>query len=59
MLKPVKTRVEVAGGLTIEQALDTLRVGASVIVIGAPLVVDGHGFLAAGGDLGQVLTGVA
>ena len=43
--------VQAVGGLTLEQATDTPRYGAPLVVIGAPLAIDAHAFRSAGGDL--------
>lgn len=47
--------VQAVGGLTIDQAIETPRYGAPLVVIGAPLAIDAHSFKAAQGDLGMVL----
>ncbi|MEM2961005.1 MAG: orotidine 5'-phosphate decarboxylase / HUMPS family protein [Candidatus Bathyarchaeia archaeon] len=38
IVKAVKLPVQAVGGLTVEQAIETLKMGAKLIVIGAPLV---------------------
>jgi 3-hexulose-6-phosphate synthase/6-phospho-3-hexuloisomerase len=39
IVKAVKIPVQAVGGLSIDQAIESLRVGAKSIVIGAPLVI--------------------
>ena len=51
----VRVPVQAVGGLSIEQAVDTLRLGADIVVIGAPLAIDADKFATAGGDLESVL----
>jgi 3-hexulose-6-phosphate synthase/6-phospho-3-hexuloisomerase len=48
--------VQAVGGLSIDQAVSCPEVGASVVVFGAPLAIDGKTFTPASGDLGRVLT---
>jgi 3-hexulose-6-phosphate synthase/6-phospho-3-hexuloisomerase len=55
VLDAVRVPVQAVGGLTISQAVDTLRVGADIIVIGAPLAIDADKFVTAEGDLESVL----
>ena len=38
IVKAVKIPVQAVGGLTVEQAVETLKMGAKLIVVGAPLV---------------------
>jgi 3-hexulose-6-phosphate synthase/6-phospho-3-hexuloisomerase len=40
ILKAVDIPVQAAGGLSIEQSIETVAMGASALVIGAPLVID-------------------
>ena len=40
ILKAVNIPVQAVGGLSIEQAVESVRMGAQVFVIGAPLVID-------------------
>lgn len=47
----VSVPVQAVGGLTIEQAIDTPRYGAPLVVIGAPLAIDAHAFQTASGNL--------
>lgn len=51
----VSVPVQAVGGLTIEQATDTPKYGAPLVVIGAPLTIDAHAFRSARGDLEQTL----
>jgi 3-hexulose-6-phosphate synthase len=47
----VSIPVQAVGGLSIEQAIECPAHGAPLVVIGAPLVIDGAAFRAADGDL--------
>ncbi len=47
VLAAVNIPVQAVGGLTIEQAIDTLKLGAQIVVFGAPLVISGTEFKAA------------
>ena len=47
--------VQAVGGLTIEQAIQTPRYGAPLVVIGAPLAIDAHSFKTADGNLKGIL----
>lgn len=51
----VSVPVQAVGGLTIEQAIETPKYGAPLVVIGAPLAIDAHAFRAASGDIEGVL----
>lgn len=51
----VSVPVQAVGGLTIEQAIDTPKYGAPMVVIGAPLAIDAHSFRTASGDLESTL----
>jgi 3-hexulose-6-phosphate synthase len=51
----VSVPVQAVGGLSIEQAIECPRRGAPLVVIGAPLVIDGTAFRPADRDLFQVL----
>jgi 3-hexulose-6-phosphate synthase/6-phospho-3-hexuloisomerase len=51
----VNVPVQAVGGLTIDQAIDTPRYGAPLVVVGAPLAIDASSFRTAGGDVEQVL----
>ncbi len=47
--------VQAVGGLTLEQAIDTPRYGAPLVVVGAPLAIEPDAFKSAGGDVALVL----
>lgn len=47
--------VQAVGGLTLEQAIDTPRYGAPLVVVGAPLAIEPDAFKSAGGDVSLVL----
>jgi 3-hexulose-6-phosphate synthase/6-phospho-3-hexuloisomerase len=47
VLEAVDIPVQAVGGLTIEQAIQTLALGAQIVVFGAPLVISGTEFKAA------------
>ncbi|MDA1275223.1 MAG: orotidine 5'-phosphate decarboxylase [Verrucomicrobia bacterium] len=51
----VRVPVQAVGGLTIEQAIETPKYGAPLVVIGAPLAIDAGSFQAAAGDIEAVL----
>jgi 3-hexulose-6-phosphate synthase/6-phospho-3-hexuloisomerase len=55
VVQAVSVPVQAVGGLTIEQATETPRYGAPLVVIGAPLAIDAHAFRTAGGNVEQVL----
>ena len=46
VLKTVSIPVQAVGGLSIEQAIQTLEMGARIVVFGAPLVISGSEFRA-------------
>jgi 3-hexulose-6-phosphate synthase len=50
VLAAVTIPVQAVGGLTVEQAIQTLAMGAQIVVFGAPLVISGTAFKAADGD---------
>ena len=43
--------VQAVGGLTLEQAIETPRYGAPLVVLGAPLTIDPQAFQTAAGDV--------
>ncbi len=47
--------VQAVGGLSIEQAIETPKMGAPLVVLGAPLTIDADSFKTAGGDIGSIL----
>ena len=51
VVRSVSIPVQAVGGLSIGQALECARRGAPLVVVGAPLVIDGASFRPAGGDL--------
>jgi 3-hexulose-6-phosphate synthase/6-phospho-3-hexuloisomerase len=55
VLDAVSIPVQAVGGLTVPQALQTLDMGARIVVFGAPLVISGSEFKAASDDFEGVL----
>ena len=55
VLAAVTIPVQAVGGLSIEQALHTLDLGAEIVVFGAPLVISGSEFKAAADDFEAIL----
>lgn len=55
VLDAVSIPVQAVGGLTVEQALETLEMGADSVVFGAPLVISGSEFKA-GSNFEETLT---
>ena len=55
VVKAVGIPVQVVGGLTIEQAIQMPKLGAPLVVLGAPLVIDSDAFKPAGNDLEAIL----
>jgi 3-hexulose-6-phosphate synthase/6-phospho-3-hexuloisomerase len=51
----VSTPVQAVGGLSIPQAIECAARGAPLVVVGAPLVIDGAAFRPADSDLGPLL----
>ncbi len=47
ILEAVDIPVQAVGGLTVPQAIETLEMGAEIVVFGAPLVISGKEFKAA------------
>ena len=47
--------VQAVGGLSVEQAVQLPRLGAPLVVLGAPLVIDADAFRASGDDLESIL----
>ncbi len=58
VVQAVSVPVQAVGGLTVEQAIDTPRYGAPLVVIGAPLAIDAHAFRATSGDLEGTLRAI-
>jgi 3-hexulose-6-phosphate synthase/6-phospho-3-hexuloisomerase len=55
VVKAVSVPVQAVGGLSIPQAIECARRGAPLVVVGAPLVIDGTSFRPADSDLGAIL----
>jgi len=55
IVEAVSVPVQAVGGLTIDQAIETPKYGAPLVVIGAPLAIDAHSFRAATGDIEGML----
>ena len=55
VVNAVSIPVQAVGGLTLEEAVETPKRGAPLVVIGAPLAIDAHTFRVATGDLKTVL----
>ena len=55
VVEAVSVPVQAVGGLTLEQATDAPKLGAPLVVIGAPLTIDAYAFRSAAGDLGSTL----
>lgn len=55
VLEAVTIPVQAVGGLSVEQALQTLDMGAEIVVFGAPLVISGSEFKAASDDFEAIL----
>ncbi|MFD2200088.1 orotidine 5'-phosphate decarboxylase / HUMPS family protein [Shivajiella indica] len=51
VVKAVKIPVQAVGGLSLEQAIQCPRLGAPLVVLGAPLTIDAEAFKTANGDL--------
>lgn len=56
VLDAVTIPVQAVGGLSIDQAIETAKLGAKVVVFGAPLVISGTEFKPANPDMEKVLT---
>ena len=55
IVNAVSVPVQAVGGLTLEQATDTPRYGAPLVVVGAPLAIDPSAFRTAQGDVEAML----
>ncbi|MEE8257626.1 MAG: orotidine 5'-phosphate decarboxylase / HUMPS family protein [Acidobacteriota bacterium] len=55
VVKAVGIPVQAVGGLTIEQAIQMPKLGAPLVVLGAPLVIDSDAFKPARNDLEAIL----
>ena len=51
VVQAVKIPVQAVGGLSLEQAIKCPEYGAPLVVLGAPLTIDGDSFKTASGDL--------
>ncbi len=56
ILDAVSIPVQAVGGLSIDQAIQTLELGAEIVVFGAPLVISGTEFKPADPNLERILT---
>jgi 3-hexulose-6-phosphate synthase len=54
VLDRVKIPVQAVGGLSIDQAIKSLEMGAEIVVFGAPLVISGTEFKPADPDFRRV-----
>jgi len=55
VVRSVSIPVQAVGGLSIDQAIECARRGAPLVVVGAPLVIDGASFRPADGNLYDTL----
>jgi 3-hexulose-6-phosphate synthase/6-phospho-3-hexuloisomerase len=55
VVEAVNIPVQAVGGLSIDQAIQMPKLGAPLVVIGAPLAIDSDSFQAAAGDVETVL----
>jgi len=55
VVEAVHVPVQAVGGLTIDQAIETPRYGAPLVVIGAPLAIDAGSFKTSSADVGAIL----
>ena len=55
IVKAVSVPVQAVGGLSVEQAIDTPKYGAPLVVLGAPLAIDAKAFRVASGDVEAAL----
>lgn len=58
VLQAVDIPVQAVGGLSIDQAIQTLELGAEIVVFGAPLVISGKEFKAADEDFEPVIRNI-
>jgi 3-hexulose-6-phosphate synthase/6-phospho-3-hexuloisomerase len=58
VVRAVSVPVQAVGGLSIQQAIECPSRGAPLVVIGAPLVIDGASFRTADGHLFDALKGI-
>ena len=55
VVNAVKIPVQAVGGLSLEQAIETPKYGAALVVLGAPLVIDSDRFQTASGNVEESL----
>jgi 3-hexulose-6-phosphate synthase/6-phospho-3-hexuloisomerase len=55
VVNAVSIPVQAVGGLTIQQAIETPKYGAPLVVIGAPLAIEAHRFKTSSGDIEGIL----
>lgn len=55
VMNAVSIPVQAVGGLSVEQAIETLDLGAQIVVFGAPLVIAGDAFKAASDDFAGLM----
>jgi len=55
VVEAVGIPVQAVGGLTIEQAIQMPKLGAPLVVLGAPLVIDSDAFKSSGDDIEAIL----
>ena len=55
VVQSVSVPVQAVGGLSLEQAIETPKHGAPLVVLGAPLAIDADRFQSASGDVEGVL----
>ena len=55
VMDAVSIPVQAVGGLSVEQAIATIGMGAEIVVFGAPLVIAGDAFRAASDDFGGLM----
>ena len=56
VVNAVRIPVQAVGGLTLEEAIGMPKLGAPLVVVGAPLAIDAHAFKTSAGDLKAVLS---
>ena len=58
VVEAVSIPVQAVGGLSVEQAIETVQLGASIVVFGAPLVIAEDAFEAADEDFPSLIQGI-
>ena len=58
VLAAVNIPVQAVGGLSIDQAIQTLEMGAEIVVFGAPLVISGTEFKPADPDFEPIIRNI-